>query len=39
VKSAIGDLDCWHTTLHAIANQIEDLDVRARAAVIEHREE
>lgn len=39
VRSAIGDLDRWHTTLHAIANQIEDLDVRAKAAVIEPKEE
>jgi len=39
VRSAIDDLDRWHTTLHAIANQIEDLDVRAKAAVVDTREE
>lgn len=36
MKSAIGDLDHWHRTLHAIANQIEDLDVRAKSAVLDN---
>ncbi len=32
VRAAISDLDKWQTSLRALANQLEDLQVRTRAA-------